>query len=463
MRRIARRVSRRRILQGFGACVGATVVGCGPEGGAELGIAEGAIGQSAGGLLAHVKNIVVLCMENRSFDHYLGSRELVEGMAVNGLDGTEWNPAPDGSQVYVHNLETFTPADPPHEWDSSRAQWNGGKNDGFVIAHSGPNQEEAMGYYVREQLPTTHALADAFAVCDAYYCSVMGPTWPNRFYLHGGTSHGVKNSTPIPGFKSIFDVLTLHGITNLNYFCDVPFATAGYGKLLGIAPIEAFFEQAAAGLLPRFSMIDPQYLGPTANDDHPAHDVRLGQALIATVYAALAKSPQWKDTLFIITYDEHGGFYDHVSPPKTVDPIPGFEQLGFRIPALCIGPTVKQGTVSTTFEHCSVLKTLAVRHGLEPMNSRVAAANDFSSVIDPALIKNPRKAPVLPALELSQAQIAARIANHPLALDTSHDDFKLACDTGLVPPNLDRRADGMGVFASVLSWGQKLGALKLVT
>jgi phospholipase C len=318
-----------------------------------------------------------------------------------------------------------------------------------------------MGYYVRDQLPTTHALADAFAVCDAYYCSVMGPTWPNRFYLHGGTSHGVKDSTPIPGFKSIFDVLTLNGITNLNYFCDVPFATAAYGKVLGISPIEAFFAQAATGTLPRFSMIDPQFLGPTANDDHPDHDVRLGQALIATIYAALAKSPQWKDTLFVITYDEHGGFFDHVPPPTTVDPIPGFEQLGFRIPALCIGPFVKQGTVSTVFEHCSVLKTLALRHGLPPMNSRVAAANDFSSVIDPALIKNPRPAPALPPLEISQSKLAARLLSNPLAQDQSHTDFVLACASGAVPKHLDRRADGLGVFAEVLAWGKKLGALEI--
>jgi len=455
-------VSRRQVLQGLGACAGATLIGCGAEGGEELGIAESAIGGTPEALLAHVKNIVVLCMENRSFDHYLGSLKRVEQRSVNGLTGSESNPAPDGSEVKVFNLQTFTPADPPHEWDSSRLQWNEGKNDGFVIAHAGPNQEEAMGYYVRAQLPTTYALADAFTVCDAYHASVMGPTWPNRFYLHGGTSHGVKNSTPIPGFKSIFDVLTLHGITNLNYFCDVPFATAAYGKVLGVAPIEAFFAQAAAGLLPRFSMIDPQYLGPTANDDHPAHDVRLGQALIASVYAALAKSPQWKNTLFIITYDEHGGFYDHVSPGQTVDERPEFEQLGFRIPALCIGPTVKQGTVSTVFEHVSVLKTLALRHGLEPLNERVAAANDFSSVIDPALVKNPRPAPKLAPLEISKSQLADRIAKHPLALDESHLDFVLACETGLVPKTLDRRADGMGVFASVLAWGEKLGALKIV-
>lgn len=459
-------LSRRRILQGLSASLGATMVGCGidaegPFEGEPLGEAESEL--SSQSALAHVKKIVVLCMENRSFDHYLGSRKFVEGRAVNGLMGTETNPAPDGTQVPVFDLQTYAATDPPHELTDAHAQWDMGKNDGFVISHAGPSQAEVMGYYLRNQLPTTYALADAFTTCDAYFSSVMGPTWPNRFYLHGATSHGVKDSTPIPGFHSIFDMLTLAGVTSANYFGDIAWATAAYGKTVGVAPMPAFFAAAATGTLPQFSIIDPQFLGPTENDDHPATDVRLGQALIASIYSALAQSPDWKDCLFLVVYDEHGGFYDHVAPPTTADELPEFRQLGFRVPTLAIGPYVKQGVVSTTFEHVSVIKTLTNRFNLPILNQRVAAANDLSSVLDPALIKNPRKAPKLSALPISVSALEARVRDHLIRNPPSaHPELEAAAQLGLIPPHLDRRSRGIGSTGDVLAWGQKLGAVTLV-
>src|SRR5688572_27269518 len=154
------------------------------QGGGGAGGGSGDLCTSDGGLtpeelLAPIQTIVVLMMENRSFDHYLGALRLLEGHDSEGLDGTESNPAPDGSDVGVFNLLDFTPADPPHGWDECHAQFNNGANDGFVIAHEGPDQNDVMGYHIREQLPITYALADASAICDHWYASVMGPTWPN--------------------------------------------------------------------------------------------------------------------------------------------------------------------------------------------------------------------------------------------------------------------------------------------
>src|SRR5262245_33968159 len=326
-------ITRRRVLVGLGAGVGALAVGCGANRGSG---SDGAAPPDAAGsdtvppdatadaaanactatssltpeeLLAHIETIVVVCMENRPFDHYLGSLALVEGRAdVAGLTGTESNPTVDGLPVLVHPLDDLTPNDPPHGWGPCHSQWNFGANDGFVRVHAGASQADVMGYYVRAQIPVTYALADAGVVCNAWHAACLGPTYPNRCYLHGATSHGVKTDVPVLGLVSIFDRLAAAGIAATNYFSDFAWATAGYLKLTGLATIEQFFSDAAAGMLPPFSIVDPQFTGAGANDDHPDHDIRLGQAFLASVVAALGQSPQWNRCLIVVTYDEHGGF-----------------------------------------------------------------------------------------------------------------------------------------------------------
>jgi phospholipase C len=411
-------------------------------------------------LLAPIDTIVVLCMENRSFDHYLGSLLLIEGRAVDGLTGAELNLAPDGSSVGVHLLEDFTPEDPPHGWDACHAQWNGGANDGFVIAHAGASQDDVMGYHIRGQLPTTYQLADEFALCERWHCSLLGPTWPNRFYLHGATSNGQQGNSPIfSGFTSIFQLLDDAGVSNRNYYHDVAWCSGGYFKLSGLATIEQFFDDAAAGTLPSFSIIDPQFFGAGANDDHPDHDIQLGQALIASIYAALAASPQWSRCLFVITYDEHGGFYDHVPPGVTTDDEPDFAQLGFRVPAIVAGPYVRPGcVVSTPFEHVSVISTLTRRFGLPSLNARAAATADLSSCISPSLVTAmPRLPPRLTPVPISLARLRARAAGgwqggeHP----------ELAAAARDLPRAFDRRADGLAIAERVLRAGARLGAVTL--
>jgi phospholipase C len=484
------RPTRRDALKGIGVTIGAAAVGaCGgddPAGDdddpldsgtvdaatpdARIDMADARVdaaidAPSPETMLAGIDTFVILMMENRSFDHYLGALQLVEGRTdVDGLTGNETNPAPGGATVPVHLLEDFTPADPPHGWDACHAQWNNGANDGFVTEHAGSSEADVMGYHVRTQIPVTYALADAGAICDRWFCSVMGPTWPNRFYLHGATSNGGTGNFPAFGFRSIFDALDDAGVTHRNYFHDVAWATGGYFKLSGNSGIEQFFTDAEAGDLPSVSIIDPGFFGGGANDDHPDHDIRLGQALIASVVNALGASPQWNKCLLIVTYDEHGGFYDHVSPPTTTDERDEFRQLGFRVPSLVVGPTARRGqVVSTQFEHVSVLTTLTKRFGLEPLNARVTATNDLTPCLDPAYLNDPQPAPVMPPVPMSKRAVMQRIAERA-ALGPppgEHPELAAAIDAMNLPPSLDRRDRPAEVTARFLECAAKVGAVKL--
>jgi phospholipase C len=478
-------LTRREALRGIGVAVGAAALGCGHETSGQATPPDGAAASPPDGappvpdaspdatavtactststmspaeLLANIDTIVVLCMENRSFDHYLGSLRLVEKRAgVDGLTGAESNPAPDGSTVAVHQLETFTPADPPHDWSSCHTQWDDGANDGFVKAHAGADQADVMGYYVRAQLPITYALADQACVCQRWFASVMGPTWPNRFYLHCGTANGMQTNLPVVGLKSVFDQLAAAKVAATNYYHDVAWAAGGYLKLTGTAPVEQFFSAAQAGTLPPFSIVDPQFTGTGANDDHPSHDVRLGQALIASVVAAMAQSPQWPRSLLVITYDEHGGFFDHVPPPTASDATQSFQQLGFRVPAMAIGPTVRAGcVVDDVLEHASVVATVAVKWGLTPLTERAAAASDLSVLLDPLAFTTPHPPPVLPPLMMSRRALAERRARPE---PPAHEELRAALDAHPLPPGLDRRADADAITDRVLAWGEKLAGL----
>ncbi|HEX4460106.1 MAG TPA: alkaline phosphatase family protein [Polyangia bacterium] len=408
-------------------------------------------------LLASIDTIVVLMMENRSFDHYLGSLALAEGKPFDGLTGNEWNPDPSGNKVYVAPLPNLTPADPPHDWDPAHQQWDNGANDGFVIAHAGADQNDVMGYYMRSQLPVTYALADQSAVCQRWFSSLLGPTWPNRMFLHCATSNGVTTNVPSLGSPSIFDSLDTAGISNKNYYSDIAWASGGYLKTTGLDTIESYFSDAAAGTLPSFSTIDPMFLGAMANDDHPSHDVTLGQTLISTVFAALAASPQWSRSLFVLVYDENGGFFDHVPPPATTDERTEFQQLGFRVPTLVAGPCVKRGAIDTVFDHVSVAATVAARWGLPPLNARTAAANTLASCIDPNLLGKPQAPPTLPLLKIRRS----RIGNRP-AYAGEHPELVNALERGHIPRRLDRRGQARAITERILAEGVRLGTVHLL-
>ncbi|HZO15080.1 MAG TPA: alkaline phosphatase family protein, partial [Polyangiaceae bacterium] len=326
----------------------------------------------------------------------------------------EKNPGGTNGDVTVFNMMNLTPDSPPHGWDAVHAQWNNGANDGFVTEYGGA--AEVMGYYVRNQVPIHHALADAHVVCNHWYASVLGPTWPNRFYLHGCTSKGQKSNQPVTGFNSLWGPLKDAGLSVKNYHHGVAWAMGGYFKFDDLASFDAFKSDAAAGTLPNFCIIDPQFFGTGANDDHPSNgDIPLAQLLISDVYSTLAASPQWSSCLLLVIYDEHGGFYDHVAPPTTMDDYAEFAQMGIRIPGLIAGPYVRQGcAVNTVFDHASVAATLSTRWGIQPLNARHAAANDLSTCIDHAFVTNqsPQPPVTLPTLSVSMSDLNKRGVDH---------------------------------------------------
>ena len=363
-----------------------------PEDAAPEDAEDAALPKTPEELLSRIDAIVVVMMENRSFDHFLGALRSDPNYpaagGVEGLTGTESNPGPDGGAISAFKMTNFTPEDPPHSWNASHAQWNNGANDGFVKAHSGATQDEVMGYHDRSQLEFYYFLADHFTVCDHWFASVMGPTWPNRFYLHACTSGGKKdNSAYFTGAPTtLWKRLQSAGKTFKNYAAGaVTWYTGAFiGEILNLnpsKPIAEFFTDAKNGTLPNFSIIDPDFF---AADDHPSHDIRLGQVFVSSVYRALTESPQWKRTLLVITYDEHGGFFDHVPPPTTEDDHVdlGFDQMGFRIPVVVVGPWVKPGVCNTTFDNTSWLKLVCERFGIEPWTARIAAATSLAEVLD---------------------------------------------------------------------------------
>jgi|SoiMethySBSTD1v2_1073268.scaffolds.fasta_scaffold20531_3 phospholipase C len=401
------RLTRRDVLQGVGAMVGTAAIGCSDDDAGNQSQTP-AVNLSPEQLLKNIDAIVVVMMENRAFDHYYGAYELVEGRKVDGLTGNESNPAPDGSTVTIGPITNFTTdPDPPHNWEQSHGQFNGGSMDGFATEYEkdspGADLHAVMSYYTRTQLPVSYALADAYSLCNRWFASVMGPTWPNRYYLHCATSGGMMANQPIH-LTGILDALDAAGIPCGYYASSLPFAAAyGYANTGNMKTIDAFYTAAAEGTLPALSFVDPIFtaLDTIGNDDHPPADVRDGQAFLASIHDALAQSPQWNRCLFVVTYDEHGGFYDHVLPPETDDDLPEFRQLGFRVPSLVIGPHVKRGAlIDTSFEHSSVIATVTRKFGLEPLNARVAATSDLSSAIDPRFVDNPQPAAALPAVEL---------------------------------------------------------------
>lgn len=419
------RLSRRRALQGVGAAFGASVLpGCSSDDGGTNGPPpgpDGGGGPSPDDLLREIDTFVVVMMENRSFDHYFGSLSLLEGKEVDGLSDGMSNPSTAGDPIAIHPMDVrVTNEDPPHEWAGSHEQWNDGANDGFVREHEkdhGVGSAEAnhvMGYYTREALPILYALADESVLCQRWFCSVMGPTWPNRYYLHCATSDGLMtNQPPAAPLTSVFDRLDAAGISNGYYYGNLPFVAA-YGRQTGAFPIPDFFRLAADGTLPQVTFVEPILTALTTigNDDHPPADIADGQAFLSSVYAALASSPQWSKCMLVIVYDEHGGYFDHVSPGTTTDERPDFRQLGFRVPALVVGPRVRRGAIDETqFDHVSIISTLTRRFGLEPLNDRVTATKDLSSCLDPKLIEAPRSPVSLPALQTMSS--VPRIAAAP--------------------------------------------------
>jgi phospholipase C len=251
-------------------------------------------------------------------------------------------------------------------------------------------------------LPVLHTLARHFLVCDHWFSSVPGPTWPNRFFVHSGTSLGhvdMPNGFFHPAIHlynqpTVYQRLSERGITWNIYYGDFPHSLLLVQQLkypTHYHHLDDFFEHTAglAADFPQYTFIEPYYFGAAENDQHPPTDIRHGEALLGSIYNAIRQNDDlWRSTLLVVVYDEHGGFYDHVEPPEAVPPDDktqnfGFDRLGVRVPALLVSPWVDPGVLDLQFDHTSLLKYATEKWGLGPLGARVASpeTNSFGPAL----------------------------------------------------------------------------------
>ncbi len=375
--------------------------------------------------LHQIDHIVVVMMENHSFDNLLGVLGRGDGLP-RGANGQPSATNPDGKGHLIRSFPMPTPCQlhgkPSQSWNASHAQYDGGRLQGFVTSDSGP---VAMGYWTPPAMPFTASLAATYPLADRWFGSVLAQTYPNRRYLLAGTSLGLIDDTlpaGLPPNGTVLDACNRHGITWRNYYSSLP--TAGVFLTLlgqpaittGLAPIARFYEDAAAGSLPGFSIVDPDF-GSQSEED--PQDIQYGDAFLAKVVGAVTSGPAWAKTLLVWCYDEHGGYYDHVPPPAAVPPddvapalgpgdVPGgFDRLSFRVPAGVVSPYGRPGHVSSTvYDHTSVLRLVETKWNLPALTRRDAAANDLLDLVDLAGTPHFLRPPVLhaaadPALEAS--------------------------------------------------------------
>jgi phospholipase C len=363
-----------------------------------------------------IRHVIVLALENRSFDHMLGACQAakpeIDGIPpgnqprTNEYAGQTYEQRPAAARILVEDPRHET----PHVLAQLKRDASGAPNSGFVEDYvtaypmlKDDARHEVMRYHARGALPALQALAESFTVCDRWFSSVPGPTWTNRLFLMSGTALGRVN---MPGGlldlnlhwydqPTIFDRLNERGREWAVYHGDTPLSlllthqwepqnTARY------RPMRQFFTDIAdhpTKAFPAFAFIEPAYLDPGANDDHPSHDVLAGEALIADVYNALRANEQlWNTSLLVVLFDEHGGFYDHVEPPEAVPPDHHqeeykFDRLGVRVPAVLVSPFVANGVCHEQLDHTSLLKYLIDKWLLGRLGERAAQATNFKSAL----------------------------------------------------------------------------------
>ena len=362
-----------------------------------------------------IEHIVVVMMENRSFDHFLGWMPGADGRQA-GLTFTDDAGVSHSTHYLGTEYNGCSHPDPDHSYEGGRAQYDGGAMDGWLHKPSG-DDDFALGYYLAKDRPFMSSLATSYTTCDRYFCSILAETYPNRFYMHAAQTdrlhnNGIASTTLSP---TIWDRLQAKGVSHRYYFSDIPFLGLWGTKYLSIsAPYEQFLVEAATGTLPAVSFVDPRFLGEGAlvdvgfndlggglsNDDHPHADIRAGDSFLATIFHALAAGPAWKNTALVINYDEWGGFFDHVPPPRAAASSSldkdldanGKALLGFRVPCIVASPWTKGSSATlriygtpqqqpVPFDHTSVLKLIEWRHGLEPLTAR-DASSDVGNILD---------------------------------------------------------------------------------
>jgi phospholipase C len=446
--------------------------------------------QTTNASLSDVKHIVILMQENRSFDHYFGTMSSVRGFS----DPSVLTQTVGGVTYPVFDQFGFQPGtgvdasgymqpfhllnDPPtengettndiaHDWGSMHASWNSGAMNSFITAHlaadGATNGPVTMGYFTRADLAFYYALADAFTVCDHYFCSVLGPTDPNRLMgmsasidpngTHGGpvvqtftdrlAEYGNLSWETMPerllsagvSWKVYNDPTGLLGLSPLPYFAnyDNPFSITGLeliSKALTPSYPGDFQSDVSSGSLPSVSWIIP----PLAECEHPAAPPEYGEYLVQQILNTLVSNPSvWAQTVFIVMYDESGGFFDHVPPvtapagtsgeylttlPSAADGIAGPIGLGFRTPCLVISPFSSGGYLySGVLDHTSTLRLIETRFGVEVPNLsawRRSVTGDMTGALNFTAAPN-TAVPSLPATSLGDTTVAEEAVLNALA------------------------------------------------
>ncbi|MBX3206036.1 MAG: hypothetical protein KF764_13270 [Labilithrix sp.] len=372
-----------------------------------------------------IETIVVVMQENRSFDHYFGRYNQYAGR-TDVESPPEGASNPDRSGPVSSATHAWQRAghhcflDTAHEWDKVHAQIADGKMDGFyetnhdIKGETVPDPtmalrdgERSMWWYDERELPFYYALAKEYGLGDHYFSSVPGPTWPNRMYLFAGTSFGLVENTfpnidafPFPDVDAVvLDELDKRHVDWKLYTNGGPpgaatvvgFALANRWGRQVTGTLEDYFADAAAGTLPPVVFVDPNVLKtgqPDGDDEHPPAQLQIGQKLVSDVTRALFKSPQWSHAALFFTYDEHGGLYDHLPPPKACipdDKTPigkggsvhegAFDLYGVRVPFLVVSPYAKRSFVShAVYDHASILRFIQAKHRLPALTARDANA-----------------------------------------------------------------------------------------
>ncbi len=389
--------------------------------------------------MREIRHVVVLMMENHSFDNILGmvphelpGRPFVDGLSKRRGRFIDFNRDAQGNKYYAEAAASPCQLSglPRQDWNASHDSWDNGRNDGFVKA-CGPI---AMRFWDEHDLPFTYSLARHFPLGQRYFCSVLAQTYPNRRFFFAGTASGTiatdAKTFSIPAANgTIFDRLDAHNISwgvyfqNLPSLAIVPNAPLSKGK---VTQYSSFATDAAAGKLPQFTFIDPQY--DTTSEENP-QDIQLGERFVADVVNTLMKSPSWHQTALFITYDEHGGYYDHVPPPRALAPdgiVPltkpgdapgGYDRLGFRVPMIVVSPWArKHYTSSIVQDHTSMDAFIERKWNLPAMTFRDANAHPMVDYFDfrrPAFLRPPRLA-AAPSLAPGLAECKAQGLTPPL-------------------------------------------------
>jgi phospholipase C len=387
-----------------------------------------------------IEHVVVLMMENHSFDNYLGMLPRLGQPMADGFRfdrhgrPTNSNPTKGGYIRAFHMPSECQPeSEPNQDWDATHASIDGGRMDGFVRASG----DVAMGYWEESDIPYYYAIAKTFTLANRWFSSAPCQTYPNRRFLMAATAYGLVSSKlpgpndPPPPNGTIFDRLNAHGIAWTNYFSDLP-QTAIIPSVVKsnpqhLAPIAAFFADAASGQLPAVSFVDPEFgvvdagasqvpgrpvptvVNAQGGDEENPQNIRFGEAFVAQVVNAVIASPAWRRTLLVWCYDEHGGYYDHVPVPAAIAPDSikpvlegqhapgGYDLYGPRVPAVVVSPWSRPHAVTNmVHDHTSVLAFIERKWNLPALTRRDANARDLRDFLD---LSRPRmlEPPALPA------------------------------------------------------------------